>query len=135
MKVELEEIKQKRKVTGLKFKFHPQTVIVQKQLSFLEDEIALDSDEINIIERLQHIIGIEIKAGEAQDIINAAFEYVDTNKLQIDIYDYIKEKNDVAYQYSLKNHVDTYVGLLIRAIKGNWNNEKKKTKNSFGNYS
>lgn len=117
--VEYEEIKQKRKVMGIKFRFIPQMVTFKKttQLSMFDEDIP---QGIRLLDKLYEILKIQVTAGQAETIITESTKAIDEYKLDISIIDYIKQKKAIADNYCKNREVDSYIGLLIDAIKKNY---------------
>lgn len=130
---ELEEIKIKRKVVKIKFIIRPQKVINKnQQLSFLDMPI---NNSENIVTKLEDILGIMITADQANIILNVALDAMSEHDIiNIEVLDYIKDKKNVVDNYCKNNSVDSYVGLLIKALQGNWTLSKKDKKTNFADY-
>lgn len=136
---EFEEIKNKRKVEKIKFRFVCQPVNFQhkEQLSFLSDEVAMGSqhDEYNIVKEFREILGITISPRQIDKIVGLASESIKKYNLNMTIKQYIKQKKIVVDEYGKKTKIESYLGILIKAIQGNWTmTVKEPIEDSFNSY-
>lgn len=121
----VEKDKKSRKVKKIRFiienkeQKHIENKVENYQLSFISK--TEECDEKSIINKLSHIIGIELSAGLSETILTSALEGIDLNKRKIGVLDYIKEKVGICDKYNDKKIVDNYIGLLITALKKDWN--------------
>lgn len=91
-----------------------------KQLGFLDRDLNVMSEDISIVERLSDLLNMTLTAGTSESILASALEGIDEYKLKTGVIDYIKEKKLICDEYSRFNKVNNYIGLLIKALKGNW---------------
>lgn len=121
-----EEIDKKtRRVKKIKFiikRNYKNSKIKEKQLSFIDENI--DTENIELVTKLSNMIGINLTAGESESILITALNSIDDYKLNIGVADYIQEKVNICNKYSIHNIVKNPVGLLITALKNNWNKNK-----------
>lgn len=139
IEIDFEEIKDKKKVSALKFYIKPQIpkiAYVNKQLSFIEEEMALDVEKETIYAKLQELLGFEITSGQAETIFYKAFDKIKELGLNINVFEFIKQKKDIVDTYNDANNVNNYIGALISAIEENWETKKIVThpKNYFNSY-
>lgn len=83
---------------------------------------------------LKNIVGCELTAGEVDKITNFTIESIKKYKVDLSVYDYIKEKVRVLEEYNKFNPIKNYVGMLIDAIKENWKIEEKERYRAFNDY-
>jgi plasmid replication initiation protein len=121
---EFEEIKKKKKVEKIRFKFVKQSVNYQikEQLSFLDNEVAITSEhnEYNIVKEFRELLGITISPMQIDKIIRLAASAIKKHNINLPIKEYIKQKKIVVDEYSKKTTIKSYLGAIIRAIQENW---------------
>lgn len=83
---------------------------------------------------LKNIVGCELTAGEVDKITNFTIESIKKYKVDLSVYDYIKEKVHVLEEYNKFNPIKNYVGMLMDAIKENWKIEEKEKYRAFNDY-
>lgn len=83
---------------------------------------------------LKNIVGCKLTAGEVDKITNFTIESIKKYKVDLSVYDYIKEKVRVLEEYNKFNPIKNYVGMLIDAIKENWKIEEKERYRAFNDY-
>lgn len=83
---------------------------------------------------MKNIVGCELTAGEVDKITNFTIESIKKYKVDLSVYDYIKEKVRVLEEYNKFNPIKNYVGMLIDAIKENWKIEEKERYRAFNDY-
>lgn len=141
--IEYEEIKEKRKVVKIKFLIKSKgnkRNTSSGQMSFLENqndiEDIIESDDSNLVYKLQEILKFDVTAGQAQKIINSGLESIEKNDLKMSLLDFIKLKKQVIDKYAEKNEIKSYVGMLLRAIESNWTNIvfKNEKVDTFNDY-
>lgn len=133
---ELERNRKARKVTKIRFNIKAKES--NKQISLLDDVDSLTNiNTKNQIELISSWIGVQISAQQARDIITNTLNAIDKYKLKgIGSRDYILEKVAICKSYVERNGSENYIGLLISAIKNNWENNvvKGKEKSNFNNF-
>ncbi|WP_297419659.1 replication initiation protein [Clostridium sp.] len=139
---EFEEIKNKRKVERIKFKFVKQSVNFDKkeQISFFEEKetnyISTIDEEYNVVKEFRDLLGITISPRQVDKLVDLATKSIKKYNLVIPIKKYIQQKKIVVDEYGKRNNIESYMGTLITAIKENWTLAKKEKniKNTFNDY-
>jgi len=131
IEISVEEIKNKRRVSDIIFKIKPQIpqfVLINKQLSFVEDEICVDVVKETVFQKLKDLLEISITAGQAEIIYLKAFNKLKELQVNKNVFEFIKEKKEVVDSYNNKNDIANYIGTLIKCIDENWENAQVKSK-------
>lgn len=135
---EFEEIKNKRKVEKIRFKFVKQHVNfnTKEQLSFLENEVAITScnDDYNVVKEFRDLLGITIGTKQIEKLIKLSSASIKKFKLDVSIKEYIKQKKIVVDEYGKKKTIGSYLGAIIRAIENNWTITTKEHIDNFNNF-
>lgn len=69
---------------------------------------------------LKNILNRDITAGEVDLITNSTIEAIRKFKVDMTVYEYIKDKVNVIQEYGKINPIKSYIGILSTAIKENW---------------
>lgn len=135
---EFEEIKNKRKVEKIRFKFVKQKVNFQtkEQISFLDSEVAITScnDDYNVVKEFRDLLGITIGTKQIEKLIKLSSASIKKFKLDVSIKEYIKQKKIVVDEYGKKKTIGSYLGAIIRAIENNWTITTKEHIDNFNNF-
>lgn len=120
--IELEKIKSTKRVTKIRLIISPQN----QQLDLFDENINENASSTtqNQVKILSELIGCKISAQQSRDLITTALtaidKHIDLKEKNIGIKDYIKEKVEVCKDYTKIKGTEDYIGLLISALKGNW---------------
>lgn len=134
---EFEEIKNKRKVEAIRFRFVKQQVNYQtkEQITFFDNEVAITSEhnDYNVVKEFRELLGITISPRQIERLISLSSDSIKEYNLNLSIKEYIRQKKVVVDNYAKNNVVNSYLGAIIRAIQNNWalNSKSNSTFNNF----
>lgn len=135
---EFEEIKNKRKVEAIRFKFIRQKVNFKskEQITFFDNEVAITSEhnDYNVVKEFRELLGVTISPRQVDKLVYLASESIKKYQINLSIKEYIRQKKIVVDNYAKNNEVRSYLGAIIRAIEGNWILNTKTVASSFNNY-
>lgn len=83
---------------------------------------------------LKEITNHKLTAGEVDRITNYTIESIREYKVDLSVYDYIKEKVEVIEAYNKFNPIKNYIGMLLKAIKENWKVDEKDKYRQFNDF-
>jgi plasmid replication initiation protein len=141
--VEFEEVKVKRKVEKIKFIYCPKKVMIkegkikskQEQLSFWNDEEIAITNNYDVVEEFNNILGITITPNQAEQLIDFATQNIEDRDLKVDITTYIRDRKSVADKYVKRKGIkDSYLSIIFSAVKDYWTLDKTKNIDDFNNY-
>ena len=125
--VDFEEVRYGRSVGAIDF-------TIKKADNSKIDVGNVELFDLSHYNNLKEILGCNITAGEVDIITNSAIESIRDYKIDMSVYDYIKEKAVVIEEYSKTKRINNYVGMIIKAVKGNWKLEAKERYRVFNDY-
>ena len=135
---EFEEIKNKRKVEKIRFRFVHQNIKfkIKEQLSLFDDEIAIGQEDnsYNAVKDFRKMLGITISPRQIQKLILLASNSIKEHKLKLGIKEYISQKKIVVDVYAQNNAIKSYLGAIITAIKENWTLTYHQKESTFNNF-
>lgn len=109
------EIRHGRSVGEIEFyirqKNHNETV---------DDDYVDEIVEQSHVDNVKEIIKTDISVGTVSKITNMTIEAIRKFKVDMTVYEYIKEKVNVIQEYEKINPIKSYIGILSTAIKENW---------------
>lgn len=119
--IEFEELERNRttkKVTKVRFIIRNNK---ENQIDMFSDiEVSTNDSSQSQIEKISKLINYQVTSQQARIILNIALTIIETNELDVGVRDYITEKVSICRQYMLGKKNINYIGLLIKALKGNW---------------
>ena len=120
---EIEKNRTTRKVSKIRFTIHPSNNNNQVNMfSAIENDLNIDTQ--NQVEIISNIVGIKVTPQEARTILQYALSSIDKYELkELGATTYIKEKVKWCNTYGETIKIKNYIGLLLNAIKGNWNDK------------
>lgn len=124
--LELEEIEKNRstrKVSKIRFVIHPSNNNNQVNMfSAIENDLNIDTQ--NQVEIISNLVGIKVTPQEARTILQCALSSIDKYELkELGATSYIKEKVTWCNTYGETAKIKNYIGLLMKAMKENWNDK------------
>ena len=75
------------------------------------------------VDNVSEIIGRPLTAGMVNKITNISLESIRENKVDMTVYEYIKDKVKAVDNYSQTNIIKNYMAVLLTALKENWDSE------------
>jgi plasmid replication initiation protein len=141
--VEFEEVKVKRKVEKIKFIYCPKKVMIkerkikskQEQLSFWNDDEISITNNYDVVEEFNSILGVTITPNQAEQLIDFATKNIEDRNLKVDTITYIRDRKSVADKYVKRNGIkDSYLSIIFSAVKDYWTLDNTKKVDNFSNY-
>ena len=114
------EIRYGRKVGAIEFYIRD-----NKNSDPVDNEAELIDDTIDPshVDNVSEIIGRPLTAGMVNKITNISLESIRENKVDMTVYEYIKDKVKAVDNYSQTNIIKNYMAVLLTALKENWDSE------------
>ena len=114
------EIRYGRKVGAIEFYIRD-----NKNGESVDNEAELIDDTIDPshVDNVSEIIGRPLTAGMVNKITNISLESIRENKVDMTVYEYIKDKVKAVDNYSQTNIIKNYMAVLLTALKENWDSE------------
>lgn len=88
-----------------------------------EAELIDDTIDNSHVDNVSAIIGRQLTAGMVNKITNISLESIRKNKVDMTVYEYIKDKVKAVDNYSQISTIKNYMGVLLTALKENWDSE------------
>lgn len=111
--IEFEEIRYGRSVGAIEFHINK----AEKSNFHVENVEYFDQSHYH---NIKNIINHEITAGEVDVITNSTIEAIREYKVDMTVYEYIKDKANIVNEYAKTNPINNYVGIIIKSIRENW---------------
>ena len=114
------EIRYGRKVGAIEFYIRD-----NKNSDLVDNEAELIDDTIDPshVDNVSEIIGRPLTAGMVNKITNISLESIRENKVDMTVYEYIKDKVKAVEIYSQISTIKNYMAVLLTALKENWDSE------------
>lgn len=114
------EIRYGRKVGAIEF-----YVRDNKNNDSVDNEAELIDDTIDPshVDNVSEIIGRPLTAGMVNKITNISLDSIRENKVDMTVYEYIKDKVKAVENYSQVSTIKNYMGVLLTALRDNWDSE------------
>jgi len=114
------EIRYGRKVGAIEF-----YVRDNKNNDSVDNEAELIDDTIDPshVDNVSEIIGRPLTAGMVNKITNISLDSIRENKVDMTVYEYIKDKVKAVENYSQVSTIKNYMGMLLTALRDNWDSE------------
>ena len=82
-----------------------------------------DTIDPSHVDDVSEIIGRPLTAGMVNKITNISLESIRENKVDMTVYEYIKDKVKAVENYSQISTIKNYMAVLLTALKENWDSE------------
>lgn len=114
------EIRYGRKVGAIEF-----YVRDNKNNDSVDNEAELIDDTIDPshVDNVSEIIGRPLTAGMVNKITNISLDSIRENKVDMTVYEYIKDKVKAVENYSQVSTIKNYIAVLLTALRDNWDSE------------